>query len=83
LNGVAQAVGCPGGIRKLSGLSLSRRTSFRNLSFPYILYALACDAEVVLWNRPRSSSLPPAPASFHLAMYAVIFNVKFNLKVVQ
>lgn len=34
LNGLSQAVGCLGGIRKLSGLNLSRRTSFRKLSFP-------------------------------------------------
>ena len=34
LNGLTQAVGCLGGIRKLSGFNLSGRTSFRNLSLP-------------------------------------------------
>ena len=34
LNGLTQAVGCLGGIRKLSGLNISRRPSFRNLNFP-------------------------------------------------
>jgi len=48
LNGVTQAVVCLDGIRKLLGLNLSRRNSFRNLSFPLILYALSGDSEVVL-----------------------------------